>query len=283
LAAPASGKDLEGVQLKATFHRLFALRDAGPKLGEWFALCLLAIYPVSALAGTLNVASYSMFNGGTGDFSYTDATYTNCPCAPGTFLSGGTGELTDGYSPQTGWRESGGIGWVGWLLDDFSGILPSANPTVTFYFDNPITVDSVTVLFDNAQGDGFVAAPASISVDGTNYEVIPADIPGPQAFTISNLNITGTSVPMQFFQQGPANPWIMIGEVTFDGTATGTPEPSTPVLFVVGGVGLGLFRRLRSQTVGHIDRLEQNRSRAGWRRLSDTQGERRKIPRLPIQ
>ena len=54
------------------------------------------------------------------------------------------------------------------------------------------------------------------------------------------MNITGTSVDVQFVQ---SLPWIMVGEVSFDGTyGAAVPEPATWEL-MAGGLAFALFRR----------------------------------------
>jgi len=190
---------------------------------------LVLIAPVSMLAAPLTVTSYSMPNGGTGTYIYQDTTYSNCPgsdcTSTGAALSGGTGKLTDGVLPSVDW-DSGvnPTSWVGWSNAETNG----ANPTVTFNFASSVTVNSASIWFDNTLGYGGVDAPASVSIDGVNYVVTPSNVSGPQSFTVSGLNLTGSSINMQFFQG--ADQWIMIGEVAFNGSSTSstpTPEPST--------------------------------------------------------
>src|ERR1700686_638634 len=133
---------------------------------------LTILCPLVAAASTIPVASYSMFNGGTGSFDYRDTTYLPCPASncdmTGAPLSGGTGKLTDGISPTTDWTAGGSEPWVGWAASEMNG----ANPLVTFFFSGLPTINSVTVWFDNTLSGG-VSAPSSISIDGTNYTGIP--------------------------------------------------------------------------------------------------------------
>jgi hypothetical protein len=210
-------------------------------------LCAVVLCPLAAVAGQITVVSYSMFNGGTATFDYRDTSYLPCPSnncnTTGAALSGGTGELTDGVSPTADWNLGPPEGWVGWANNLTNGL----NPIVTFFFSGMPTINSVTVWFDNTLNVGLVSAPSSISVDGTSYNSIPQGISGPQAFTINGLNITGSSIEMQFFQ---TDEWIMIGEVTFNGTkAPPVPEPGTLVLFGSGLISvLSLKRRKMAQT-----------------------------------
>jgi hypothetical protein len=202
--------------------------------------------PVGAGAAPLTVSSYSMYNGGTGSYNYQDFTYLPCPgndcnttSAP---LSGGTGKLTDGVSPALSWYQYGeNTPWVGW----YEGYPNETNPNVTFNFAGSVTVNSVTVWVDNTIGYGGVYLPASVSVNGTNFPIAPDNSnPDPRGYTFSGLDITGTSVDVQFFQS--SFPWIMVGEVSFDGTVTASPEPASLALFGAGLAGIGLIRRRRA-------------------------------------
>jgi hypothetical protein len=203
-------------------------------------VCMLAaLASASAVAGTLSVSSYSMFNGGTGLYDYRDFTYL--PCAgvcdvTGAQLSGGTGKLTDGVLPADSWYQYGYLTpWVAW----YSSYPNETNPTVTFYFDSTVTVDSVTVWVDNSLLYD-VSLPSAFSVDGIVFPIAyDATNPAPRAYTLSGLNITGDSVDVQFFQG--SQPWLAVGEVSFDGSLT-VPEPATWAL-MAGGLALALLRR----------------------------------------
>ncbi len=208
------------------------------------AVCLFAGVPVSATQ--LTVSSYSMNNGATGGFDYHDFTYLPCPgnnCnITGAYLSGGTGKLTDGVSPSLNWDQYGvPTPWVGW--DSRQGGL---NPSITFNFGGPVTVNSVTVWVDNSLGNGLVFLPDGFSVNGNYYAIAPDYINGaPRGYTLSGLNITGSSVDVQFFQstQNGGWPWVMVGEVTFNSSPT--PEPATMAL-TGGGLALAWWRRRKA-------------------------------------
>src|SRR5271165_2432999 len=202
--------------------------------------------PAGAGAAPLTVSSYSMYNGATGAYNYRDFTYLPCPgnaCnTTGAPLSGGTGKLTDGVSPALSWYQYGeNTPWVGWSTDQANG----TDPTVTFNFASSVTVKSVTVWVDNAIGFGGVYLPASVSVDGTDFPIAPDNSnSAPRGYTFNGLDITGTSVDVQFFQTA-GYPWVMVGEVSFDGSTV--PEPASMALLAAGLAGLGLIRRKRAQ------------------------------------
>lgn len=181
-----------------------------------------------------------MYNGGTGTYNYRDFTYV--PCAgvcdvTSSWLSGGTGKLTDGVSPLLIWSQYGdNTPWVGWYTSYTGG----TNPTVTFNFASTVTVESVTVWVANYSPGGDVDLPSSVSVDGTNFPIAPNGVNfDPRGYTFSGLNITGDHVDVQFFQT-PGYPWLMVGEVSFDDNSV--PEPATWAL-TAGGVVFALLRR----------------------------------------
>jgi hypothetical protein len=215
--------------------------------GAAITLCGLGLSAASAVAAPLTVSSYSMFNGGTGSFNYQDFTYLPCPGADcvttGAPLSGGAGKLTDGVSPPLSWYQYGqDTPWVGWDNGEPNG----GNPLVTFNFAGVEHVNSVTVWVDNTIGAGGVYLPSSVSIDGTNFAIAPDNSnPSPRAYTFSNLGITGSSVNVQFFQSS-GFPWIMVGEVSFDGTST-IPEPGSWAMMLLGFSAMGWAIRSRRE------------------------------------
>jgi hypothetical protein len=198
---------------------------------------------LTAHASPITVSSYSMPNGATGTYNYQDTTYSNCPASSctttGAALSGGKGKLTDGVVPALQWTAGDPEGWVGWSKAQVNGV----NPLVTFSFSGVQTVNTVTIWYDDqiVAPPGNVGPPASVSINGTNYNGIPQNTSGIQSYTITNLNQTGSSMTVQFFQDA-SNPWIMIGEVSFDSSSV--PEPATWTLFA-GGLSLVALHRLQ--------------------------------------
>jgi hypothetical protein len=196
-------------------------------------------------ANVITVTSYSMNNGGTGAFDYEDRSYLPCPgndCnTTGASLSGGAGQLTNGFDATSDWDAGQGAAgryWIGWDTAELNG----ADPVVTFNFGAVNTVNSITVWFDNTLGAGGVGAPGEILVNGTAYTP-PQNVAGPQAFSISGLSITSNSVNVQFEQS--SDQWIMIGQVSFSG-GTGAPEPSS-VLLLISALG-GFILLIRKRT-----------------------------------
>ena len=188
------------------------------KVSRFFTASILGCFlflAVGASATQLTVSSYSMFNGGTGSFNYRDFTYVPCNgvCdVTGAALSGGTGKLTDGVSPNLSWYQYGEFTpWVGWSTAETNGV----NPTITFNFASTETVTSVTVWVDNTIGFGGVYLPSGVMIDGDFFTIAPDNVnPNPRAYTFP-VNITGNSVDVQFFQTSGI-PWVMVGEVSFN-------------------------------------------------------------------
>jgi hypothetical protein len=190
-----------------------------------------ALLGTSAMAVQVMPASYSMANGVAGVFTYFDDSYngTGCVTCAGAALSGGLGDLTDGVAATSNWFVSSGP-WVGW----------SSNQTITFQFASTVSIDSVTFRFDDSNGNGSVAVPASVVVLGTTYSVTdPAGSP-PIDFTVTGLNFVGTTLPVTINARG-AN-WMMLSEVTF---LSAVPELGTTRTMLLGLAVLGVAASLR--------------------------------------
>lgn len=201
---------------------------------------------VPAQAVSIPVSSYSMPNGGTGSFNYWDESYSGAgsTTTDGAALSGGTGDLTDGIIANNTWNvteaPNGPGPYVGWVL----GSQP--NPTITFNFASGVTITDIAIHMDNSLFGG-VAAPLRILVNGVAQAFTP-----PPAFGIGWVNLTGLSAtgPLSLeFEQNPAQGWVFVSEVSFEGTIAGAvPEPATWAMMIAGfGVVGGSLRRRRAK------------------------------------
>jgi hypothetical protein len=214
---------------------------------------LLTLWATHVSAATLAPLSYDMLNGNGqasgGAFNYWDKFYTgtgnttqdNAP------LSGGLGDLTDGFTTNENWfnvENTDGTGpYVGWLF---------LNPTITFHFAAVATYTQINVHVDDSVDTG-VYAPASITVSDGNATTFPVTDPGNGAAPFwVNLNVSplGLSGNTLFITLNRNRNWVFADEVQFLGTSTPTtvsepsstsatvPEPSSVTLFVLGMLGI---------------------------------------------
>ena len=197
-------------------------------------------FACGSAAWAITPDSYSMLNGNSGSYNYWDQIYngTGCTTCDNAPLSGGTGDLTDGVIATTNWfvaeAPPGNGPYVGWAID----------PSITFHWNAPVSIDSVTFWFDDADGNGGVSAPASVTVNGTNYAISDPPGPAPFAFTASGVSFSGTDLGVQIFRR---NGWVFLSEVQF---ASSVPEPESLALLLAGlsALGLRLVRRRRAAT-----------------------------------
>ena len=203
----------------------------------------------SISAEELTPTSYAGINGfgqaANGLFNYWDASYdgvgdTSTDGAP---LSGGRGDLTDGVVADQSWRASEndqGTGpYVGWL---------DVNPTVTFEFDGPVVLDTVRVHVDDANNNGAVAPPASITVAGGNlsHEHLVDDPATSDPFwveiDVSGMGMTDDTLSLTFNR---SNRWVFVSEVSFSGSAIGGPVPEPASGLALLATGMVLMPRRR--------------------------------------
>ncbi len=210
---------------------------------------LAAIGASAASANMLTVTSYDMNNGcGNscgGTYNYWDGNYngSGSPTVSNSFLSGGTGALTDGVIATLPWydvsNESGTGQYVGWQTNYYG------SPLITFNLAGTPTVKSVDLYVDNTDVGG-VIAPSSITIDGTTYVPTATPIsPYAEELTVSGLSLSGSTITVQ--PNAGSQPWIFVSEVQFNGSTV--PEPSTWAMMLLGFVGLG-FAGYRKAELG---------------------------------
>lgn len=203
------------------------------RMRNWFSVAFGASVASNGFASMLAPTSYDMPNGGSGVFSYHDDSYNgsgdiNVDYAT---LTGGHGQLTDSIIAGDNWQVTPAP-YVGWSTN---GVV---NPRVLFHFAVPVRIDRVRIHFDDANGDGGVTPPVSVTVGGT---VVPVDDPADRApfwgdYSLSTVQ--GNAIELQFNQR---TEWVMVSEVEFIGSIV--PEPTCS--FVMVGAVLNLLRRRR--------------------------------------
>lgn len=189
------------------------------------------------LALTIAVASSSTLAE-----SLTATGYSYVVSPDGSYPDSGN-ELLDGFVMSNGWGNSTmtyqtASPYSGWYI---------GNAVVTFTFDGPVNVDTVTVYADNADGAAGVWFPslASIVMGGTTLSGLTInDPPGssPASISFTNLGLSGDSLMLTI---GNPSGWIMLSEVQFT-SATAVPVPTAVWLFGSALASLGWFGRRRT-------------------------------------
>lgn len=180
----------------------------------------------AGVAGAVAVipTSYDMPNGYAGDFKYYDESYSGegRKQFEGFALTGGLGDLVDGYIETKNWDDpsvepAGGAGpYVGW---------ERIHPTIVFHFSETIRFASMTFWLDDRNGQKGVAVPESITVNGVN-RLVPDPV-GEAAFgyTFDLAGVTTNTLTAQIFR---SDDWVFLSEVTFNSAAVPVPPPETP-------------------------------------------------------
>ena len=198
------------------------------------SLAMLTSYGLQAQAVQIVPVSYDTINGHTATYNYWDDTYngSGCKTCDGAFLIGGLGDLSNGIIPTLNWSvvepPAGPGPYVGWL---------DVNPTLTFHFGAPVSIDTVTFHFDDS-ADGGVAAPISVIVNGTTYPVANPPGTAPFAFTTPSLAFSGADLTMTI-NRGAR--FTFASEVQFFSSAV--PELPAWMSLSIGLVAVSLYLR----------------------------------------
>jgi hypothetical protein len=156
--------------------------------------------------------TYDMLNGESGSYTYYDDTYdgdgdNDQPLAP---LTNGLGDLTDGVIATEHWNSTP-VPYVGWV---------SIDPTITFHFAEPVSIEAVTLHLDDSGGGGGVHPPTdvTITVNETTLVFPCSDPPGdePFAFNCSDLGLFGDLLELTIADYSTSG-YMMLSEVEFFG------------------------------------------------------------------
>ena len=219
-----------------------------------FSVGIILLFTNLSWAIPVNPTSYDMPNGDGqshgGIYNYWDKFYTGTGATSGSgdkttdreFLSGGLGDLTDGIITSDNWfdiEKVDGTGpYVGWH---------GLEPTITFNFTNPTSIESVMIHVDDSDGTGGVRVPGQVDIsDGSTTRSFSISDPigsDPLWFTFSNLGLYGSSLDLKLYPYYSSS-WVFIDEVKFDDSSSSPiPEPNTMLLFGSGLIGVAGFRR----------------------------------------
>lgn len=179
---------------------------------------ILALSPSLVAALQIPILSYDMPNGdGTqhsASYNYWDVNYsglgdTQLDGAP---LSGGLGKLTDGVVASRDWRQTANYAGTGDHVGWQRGHTP--NPTIIFHFYGQTTIRQIQISLDNSY-DGGVAAPEFVRIDGITTPFVVPDITDETTIGFYNLDLTGDTHTIQFYQQTYWADWVFVSEIAF--------------------------------------------------------------------
>jgi len=244
-----------GIAVTPDGNTLYAANPAAPA-GEVYVIdtSTMTVQPQTIAVGSspidiaittlapLSPTSYDMLNGNNENFAFLDRSYDGSgdPTQPSSFLSDGLGDLADGIiatqnffdaEPASGPPANGP--YVGWDRNKPLGL----NPTITFNFGCPATIDSITVHADDADTGG-VDTPSSVDISmGVLSQSFAFPDPAgtdPVSATFSLSLATGTSLVLTANHKSQ---WVFLSEVTFEGSCQ--VPPSEVVLFATDSIAIG--------------------------------------------
>ena len=210
----------------------------------WVMVCILMLVLggacLPALAAPLSPTSYDMLNGEYGSWNYVDSIY---PLSPNNVtalgpLTGGTGYLTDGTVNTGHWYQVAGVGYLGWYTID---------PAITFHFPGTVNVNQVGIHVDNTYGYGDVRYPASVAIQmgavADNFTITADPNYSINWFYFNTTGLSGNNLTLTLNRDG-AGRWIMLDEVSFNGTPVPLPRdsqtPSSDPRRSIGGQSAGM-------------------------------------------
>lgn len=176
----------------------------------------------------VSVSSYEMKNGG---LTYTDSSYPGGPYVNYELLSGGKGELADGFIATNSWPDVQDVPkYVGW---DFRQVFQDTKKIpITFFFDQDVTITKLEISVDDpVLNNGGIKAPSEASIGETVYEVGGVEA-GPYTKTIeldAPITVaTGVGFEIELLQDVSNNclatgvttipcPWIFVSEIQLFG------------------------------------------------------------------
>ncbi|MBZ6377996.1 hypothetical protein B5C34_02065 [Pacificimonas flava] len=219
------------------------------KSGKFLTVALLLPLP----AGAVQIVPdyYDTPNGDAGTYTYFDDSYDGLGDKTNRYgyLSGGSGDLTDGVIATQPWPveegPGGGKAYVGWI---------DADPVPVFHFADPAVIDSIVIHQDDADGVGGVDHIPRVGMsawrDGTvvfDQEYFFSDPAGtgPTAITLDTSampDVDRIALRMNRLRDGRDH-WVFVSEIQFF-QADAIPSPASFGLLGLGALtAAGLRRR----------------------------------------
>ncbi|MDM7860443.1 hypothetical protein QTP81_07530 [Alteromonas sp. ASW11-36] len=229
-------------------------------------LCISGLLSLAnvAHAALISVNAYSMVNGNTGSYTYHDDDYSGSgnPLLNGSFLSGGTGKLTDGVIANDLWCNTESTGVCGTIGSDINGLYVGwlyTAPTITFSFDPGTRIDRVVIYADDSEfnratnavqpgafGFGGVAAPAAAEIFelGQTFNLGNVANGGPNRYVIDFNAIMTSALTLRLTG---LSPWIFVSEIQFEDTSlrVDANAPATAGIFAFA-LAILVWRRKKS-------------------------------------